>query len=306
MKNHWRAGWLLVLLPFYTMAQGLTASGDTDGILVSQGPEKILYFHRKPTSLEGQYKRADYIHPLYAPDGAVLTEDFPADHPHHRGVFWAWHQLLVNGTKWGDAWECKGIQWDVQSLDAQLRDSLLQLRAVTFWKARDPRDTASLPQNLLRETTLVTVHPRVRNYRILDFEIALSALVPGLRLGGSEDAKGYGGFSVRMRLPEDIRFKSAGGPVTPEEVAVPAASWMDISGSLGVGGAPAGILIVSLNEWDQAETRWILREQGSMQNPVFPGRQAVDVPVSSPLVLRYRLVVYGGTLPPSTRQALVR
>jgi hypothetical protein len=32
-----------------------------------------------------------------------------------------------------------------------------------------------------------------------------------------------------------------------------------------------------------------------MQNPVFPGREAVDVPAERPLVLRYRLVVHRGT-----------
>src|SRR5512141_1346076 len=35
-------------------------------------------------------RRSSYLHPVYTPDGTVLTDDFNKDHPHHRGVFWAW------------------------------------------------------------------------------------------------------------------------------------------------------------------------------------------------------------------------
>ena len=34
-------------------------------------------------------------------DGQVLTEDFPADHLHHRGIFWAWHQVYVGEKAMG-------------------------------------------------------------------------------------------------------------------------------------------------------------------------------------------------------------
>jgi AcrR family transcriptional regulator len=37
-----------------------------------------------------KFRRSCYIHPLYGLDGEVMTEDFPVDHRHHRGVFWAW------------------------------------------------------------------------------------------------------------------------------------------------------------------------------------------------------------------------
>ena len=33
--------------------------------------------------------RSTYVHPLYGLDGEVLTDDFPKDHYHHRGLFWA-------------------------------------------------------------------------------------------------------------------------------------------------------------------------------------------------------------------------
>ena len=34
--------------------------------------------------------RSSYVHPIYGIEGEILTDDFPADHHHHRGLFWAW------------------------------------------------------------------------------------------------------------------------------------------------------------------------------------------------------------------------
>ena len=43
---------------------------------------------------------------------------------------------------------------------------------------------------------------------------------------------------------------------------------------------------------------WILRQRNSMQNPVFPGRHAVELPTEEPLVLRYRLLIHRGAARP--------
>jgi hypothetical protein len=42
-----------------------------------------------------------YVHPLYAPDGSVVSLDSPKDHPHHQGLMLAWSD--VNGFDfWGE------------------------------------------------------------------------------------------------------------------------------------------------------------------------------------------------------------
>lgn len=38
--------------------------------------------------------------------------------------------------------------------------------------------------------------------------------------------------------------------------------------------------------------KWILRSSDSMQNAVYPGRTAVAVSTTKPLVLQYRLVIH--------------
>jgi len=53
--------------------------------------------------------RSTYIHPLYGLDGEVLTDDFPRDHYHHRGLFWAWPHVTL-GAQHHDLWMLRGIE----------------------------------------------------------------------------------------------------------------------------------------------------------------------------------------------------
>ena len=61
--------------------------------------------------------RSDYIHPLYGLNGEVLTLDWPVDHPHHRGIYWAWPEVDF-GTNRGDLLrsrpECVRRLWHAQ------------------------------------------------------------------------------------------------------------------------------------------------------------------------------------------------
>lgn len=233
----------------------------------------------------------------------MLTEDFPEDHLHHRSIFWAWHQVLIGDTSVGDAWECKDFEWKVQDVAHQPQDDgSLSLLAKTLWQSPRWIGADGEQKPFLTEETRMTIHPKTDNYRVIDFEISLLALVPDLKIGGSEDEKGYGGFSVRMRMPDDILFTSTTGEVTPTKNALTAGPWMDISGSLAANGGKAGIVII--NHTDDATVSWILRNENSMQNAVYPGRHPVVVSDQRPTVLRYSLVVYQGELSPQVIDSL--
>src|SRR5687768_7013453 len=91
----------LVTLAVAAPAQGppaLKAVTTDDGVWLQEGDTRVLFYQRRPKAKDGKHARANYVHPLLDLDGEPLTEDFPADHPHHRGVFWAWHQVTVGGT----------------------------------------------------------------------------------------------------------------------------------------------------------------------------------------------------------------
>lgn len=58
--------------------------------------EKISFSFDGRPLFEYRYSTArpkPYIHPLHAPNGAVMTIDSPPDHVHHRGVMLAWSDV---------------------------------------------------------------------------------------------------------------------------------------------------------------------------------------------------------------------
>ena len=79
------------------------------GLELLDAGNPVFFYQREPNSPDGQYICNNYIHPLYSPEGVVLTEEFPADHPYHRGVFWAWHQIFIDDKSVGNSWIMQNI-----------------------------------------------------------------------------------------------------------------------------------------------------------------------------------------------------
>lgn len=238
------------------------------------------------------------VHPLYDLDGNVVTEDFPKDHIHHRGIFRAWHQVRIDGTTVQDQWVNRDSFWTVQ--DAQIgsdaRSASLALRVV--WESPLFTDVQGQRRPFVEERSVTRVHRAEGAIRRIDFHQRLTALVDGVEIGGSEDAKGYGGFSYRIVMPPDIRFTGAQGVVTPIENAVSPSPWMDASGSYSASGK-SGLTVLTHPSTTGFPQSWILRARGSMQNAVYPGREPVAIPRDRPVILRYRIVLHRGELAPA-------
>ena len=88
------------LLFMQVHAQNLKTIRSDEGIEILENGKKVLFYQHRPKSLNGKYERAGYVHPLYSLDENILTEAFPEDHPYHHGIFWAWHQILLNDQKY--------------------------------------------------------------------------------------------------------------------------------------------------------------------------------------------------------------
>ena len=252
-----------------------------------------MFLSEGPKDKQGEFSRCNYIHPLYGPDGTRLTEDFPVDHPHHRGVFWAWHQILIDGKPISDGWELKNFQQKVTSIEFKRQNELGILNATVNWLSPLWKNGS---EAYLQEKTKITMYPQTGNYRRMDFEIQLKALTDRLSIGGSDDEKGYGGFSVRLKLPADVQFSGINGPVEPANTAIDAGNMMNISGSFLKEEKKGGVVILSNPENTAPSTQWILRNAASMQNAVYPGRQPVSIPFDQPLTLKYSLLIYQGEL----------
>lgn len=268
-----------------------------EGFLITEGPSKVLFYQRKPKDLGGRFRRANYVHPLYDLDGNVLTEDFPEDHPHHRGIFWAWHQTLLADKKLGDGWATQDYSWEVTDAKVSRDDERwVALQVQVSWTSPHWLDPGGERKPFVRETTTIRVHRTTNDVRKIDFEIRLQALEHGLRIGGADNEKGYGGFSLRVRLPEDVRFTGSDGDVAPRRVPVETGPWLDISGHLGESAQPNGIVVLGHPSNPKHPHPWILRRKGSMQNAAYPGREPVALSNQHPLSLRYRLVLHRGAV----------
>ena len=116
-----------------------------------------------------------------------------------------------------------------------------------------------------------------------------------VRLAGSQDAKGYGGFSARIKRPDDLTFRATDGYRQAQGLAVSPAPWMDFTATFEPNNGKSGIAILCHPSLPNFPQPWILRHPAkSMQNPVFPGREPVPISMTEPLTLRYRLIIHRG------------
>lgn len=270
---------------------------ESDRTYFTEGKDSILTYQASEKSINGKYVRSNYIHPLYTLNGTVLTEDFPEDHLHHRGIFWSWHQLYIGDKRIGDAWEIENFKWEVASVkEKKQKDNSKAIQSTVLWKSPLWTDKNGVEKAFVKETTTIKVYPKQLHYRCVDIKIALLALEPNIKIGGSEDDKGYGGFSPRIKLSDNVEFTSPKGKITPTNLPIPAREWMDISGSLIKNGEKTGMTILCNPKNPGFPNPWILRAKKSMQNAVypFPGAKAVPLSDKKPTVLRYRLVIHDG------------
>ena len=291
---------MLKLLLFFLLIS-LSFAGKTQinlvvkegGFLFMEGKDSLFFYQKSPKDMEGKYSRCNYIHPLYGTDNSRLTEDFPPDHLHHRGVFWAWHQILIDNKPISDGWELKNFQQKVTDIEFRLQKGIGYLNTIVDWKSPLWKDGS---EPYLQEKTTITMYPKTGSYRRIDFEIKLKALTDRLSIGGSDDEKGYSGFSIRLKLPADVGFTGENGLVEPTNIAVAAGNSMKIDGSFLKEGKKGGVVILSNPQNPEPSGSWIIRKKASMQNAAYPGRKPVAIPVDQPLVLKYSLFVFQGEM----------
>ena len=250
---------LLLSFVFWSAKSQIVATKTKSGLLFTEKGDSVLFYQTKPKSLNGKFERCNYIHPLWAADGTVLTEDFPADHLHHRGIFWAWHQININGKQICDGWELKDFVQEVTGVETEITKSgnaIIKTRVE--WKSPLWQVNGE-SKPFIRENTVITVHQQNGNFRRIDFEMSMLSMTENLSLGGSADVKGYSGFSVRMKLPADVSFLGKNGIVTPENTAVKAPGYVNVSGSVLKNGGRGGIVIIDNSTNPDYPQYWILR-----------------------------------------------
>ncbi|MEO8499232.1 MAG: DUF6807 family protein, partial [Planctomycetota bacterium] len=254
------------------------------------GDRSVLFYQSKPVT-EHNHTRAGYVHPLFGLDGEVLTEVFPKDHRHHQGIFWAWHQLWVGDRKIGDPWVTKDHLVVVKKAEIVEQGPLSATLDIQAEWTSAALDDSGMSKPIVGEHTRIRVFRETGDVQYIDFTIQLTPLVANVKVGGSEDEKGYSGFTVRVKPPADMFIQDATG-VLNDDAIQSTSPWADVSGSFDEG-KTSGVAILSHPSLSQFPPRWVLRHYG-MQNVAYPGREPIALSTERPLVIRHRLVLHRG------------
>jgi hypothetical protein len=256
-----------------------------ESVLVKQGDAPILnYYHSDsilPQGVDPIFKRGDYVHPIFGPDGQILTEDFPADHLHHRALNWGWATVKWKGKK-RDLFACRGIWTRPQDIKL-INGPTAQIIAENLWLWDDKTP-------VVKETVTITAHPQNNSGRFIDFDIRLKALVNDFAIGGREKS-GYGGFNIRMAPAENVTLTiHDANNENPQ-------SWADYTADFDFK-KRAGITIFEHPKNPQYSLGWFRRDKINFFQPIWPVAKLFNIPKSKTLQLRYRLWVHKGTIDP--------
>ena len=235
------------------------------------------------TDFQEQYRRSSYIHPLFGLDGDVLTEDFPDDHPHHRGVFWSWPGVQY-GDQGVDVWHLAGVrQLFEEWVEKEVREDSVLVHVRNGWRLTDEEEP------FIREDIRFTVHPADDIGRAIDFELTFTNV-------SQEDvalAGGYGGFNVR---PDSARpdEQIAGAPGLLEDSNNADTPWADYSSRVEAEGPYSGTSIFQHpDNPDYPHDGWTLRHYGFL-GQAWPQDDPYVLQPGGDVTLEYRLYVHRG------------
>ncbi len=231
--------------------------------------------------------RSSYVHPLYGMEGEILTDDFPADHHHHRGLFWAWPGLEVNG-KPVDLWHMRGIRHRFEKWLYRETGAVCALLGVqNGWYMGDTKAA--------EEQVEFTVYRAGRIGRVIDVGIRIRAIAPSLVLAGQADkSKGYGGLNFRLAPGADRKITSVEGLLTKDSDQVPM-PWVDYSQKYNQRDGYSGASIFVSPGHPNFPPGWTIRYYGIF-GVAWPGTHTVHLTPDhpSPIKLRYRLWIHKG------------
>lgn len=261
---------------------------------LSDGRKVLSYYHgdNNPTELDKRYKRGGYIHPVYSPNGKILTAHLNPLHPHQSGIWSAWTRTEFEGRT-PDFWNIHSNTGRVDQADS-LQDSWegpvhAGFRSKQFFK------DLSAPNPVIAVNEEWNVHiykaPQNHSYQIFDIVSTQSVntdkplILPEYHYGGI----GFRG-NRNWDNPENATFLTSDGLGREGNETRP--KWTHIGGMID--GEVAGITVMDHPE----NYRFPQPVRIHPEEPyfVYAPMQLGDMRIEpgSPYTTRYRYVTYDG------------
>lgn len=271
----------------------MRALRDPDGgqIEVLEGDEPILRYNYETVQLPAGYlervhaadrkyavPRSNYIHPLYGLDGEVLTKDWSPDHPHHRGIYWAWPEVDF-GQQRGDLHALQRV-FSRPTGKIQLTSSAdaSRIEAENLWKWEDKTP-------IVREVATIIAHRASEHGRLVDLKFQFTAIEDGVELARRK-TNAYGGLNIRLSPVQGLKLTHHTDP----ESEKPRRAWSDSIGIRAGGTKPIGLAAFEKATNPDYPGDYIQYPNLPWFQPTFPrAGTRFELQKGKPLILEYRL-----------------
>ncbi len=246
----------------------------------------FVYNHGVMTNANAPADRArsSYVHPLYGLDGEVLTDDFPKDHFHHRGLFWAWPHVRIGDEEF-DLWMLKGIRTQFErwlKRDAGKKSAVLGVQ--NGWFVGDRR--------VMDEQVWLRVWPATAAGRAADVELTWIPLEKPITLRGAE-GKSYGGLTLRYAPFKGETIITTPAGRTKEDLPIARLPWADLSAQFAGAAAVSGAAIFIAPAHPDYPPEWLTRHYGCLCVG-WPGVKEQTFLPGKPIHCRYRVWIHRG------------
>ncbi len=285
-----RQGKHLNTLASSTAQMNFVENKENGWLTLKDGQVDVLTYRFGDQLKEGidpEQTRSCYIHPLFSLDGKPLTDDFPADHPHHHGLSWTWPFIRTRGQE-TQTWHPANLrQYFQRWLKREIHEQGATLSIEIAWKLNGEEVVA-------KEVVTLLIHPADESSRIIDLELTIEAVGGPLELRGTLDEnKGYGGLTIRG-APEfkGLPLLTDQGEFTGEPNNLKL-RWADLSSK------EAGVAIFVSRDHPDFPASWVLRTSyAGLINVSWPGLETVLFHPGKPISLRYRLNIHRSNMTP--------
>lgn len=289
---------LLLALAFASpvfAADGISAKREGRQVVIRSGEDIILRYQAEPgllprPEISQKFTRGGYIQAIFTPSGKLVTDDFPADHLHHHGVWSPWTKTEFEGRH-PDFWNMGGGTGTVEFValdEIWAKDD----RAGFTARHKFVDLSAKPPKDALLETWKVSAGRTEAGF-IIDFtSIQRCASDSPLKLPTYR----YGGFGIRGNAawngPQNCRFLSDGGITDRVKLNTQRVRWCWMGGE--VDGKTCGVTLLCHPE----NFRFPQPVRANPDQPFFcfaPQQLGeIEITPGDVYVSRYRLLVADG------------
>ncbi|MGC8668299.1 MAG: DUF6807 family protein [Chthonomonadales bacterium] len=230
--------------------------------------------------------RSDYIHPLFGLDGEELTKDFPLDHPHHRGIYWAWPETGY-GKEMGDLHALQRVfARPTGHIRLNRGPDHGEILAENRWMWEDRTAIA-------REEVNIRVYRLQPEGRFVDLVLRILALQDGVTLARRHKDL-YGGLNIRLNSVADQHIVFHTDPPG----AASRAAWGFLWGTFAGGKRTTAVIVLQHPANPDYPGDWVQYPELNWFQPTFPAANTrFALSKSKPLELRYRIWVRPGPMP---------